>query len=395
MEGKKGFNSKAIHSGYHAKKGPVNPPIEESSTYVFESCEDGAKRFASKEKKEIYSRLDNNTVAALGKKIAELENGFNGIITSSGMASTNAIYFYFLNKNSHIIATDSIYGPCRTILESEKFYKKWGVQATFINTSNYEEVEKAIKENTKLIYIETPANPTLAITDISKISEIAKRHNLPLVVDNTFCSPYLQNPLSLGADVVVHSMTKSIGGHADAVGGVIIPKTEEDYYGIKQIVINLGSTLSPHDATLFNKGIKTLGIRMERMQENAIKIANYLKNHDKIEWVSYPGLSNHPQYELVKEGKQMKGPGCMMTFGVKGGLENAKKVLNNLKLITLAVSLGGVESLIQHPASMTHAGVPKEERQKAGISDELIRFSIGIEDFEDLKEDLEQALERI
>lgn len=390
-----GFNSKAVHAGYHSKKGPVNKPIEESSTYVFESCDDGATRFASKEKKGIYSRIDNSTVAALGKKIAALENGFDGIVVASGMAAVNAIYFHYLDKDSHIIATASMYGPSRTILENEKFYKKWGVQATLLDTSDAEQVESSIRPNTKLIFVETPANPTLAITDIKKISEIAKKHKIPFVVDNTFCSPYLQNPLDLGADVVLHSMTKAIGGHADAVGGVIIPKKEEDYYSIKGVVINTGGTLPPHDATLFSKGLKTLGIRMEKMQENAVKIAKYLKEHPKIEWVNYPGHDNHPQHKIVENAEQMRGPGCMMTFGVKGGLEKAKKLLDSFNLITLAVSLGGVESLVQHPASMTHAGVPRKEREKAGITDDLVRISIGIEDFEDLKADFDQAFEKI
>jgi len=395
VEEKRGFNSLAIHSGYHAQVGSVNPPIEESSTCAFVSCDDGAKRFASRDKKKIYSRFSNPTVEALEIKLADLEQGYKGIATASGMAAVNAIYFHFLDKNAHVIATSSMYGPSRVILESPKFYKKWGVQATFFDTSDIDSVKAAIRPNTKLIMVETPANPTLSITDIKKISNLAKEHNISLVVDNTFCSPYLQKPLLFGADVVIHSLTKSIGGHADSVGGIIIPKTEELYYSILPIVTSTGPTMAPHTAALFFKGVKTLGIRMEKMQENARKIVKFLQNQPKIDWVAYPGLSNHPQYSLVSERVQMKGPGYMLNFGVRGGLDNAKIVLDNLKLITLAVSLGGVESLIQHPASMTHAGIAPEERVKAGITDELVRLSVGIEDVEDLIYDLGQALEKI
>ncbi|HLC78662.1 MAG TPA: aminotransferase class I/II-fold pyridoxal phosphate-dependent enzyme [Candidatus Nanoarchaeia archaeon] len=395
MGEKRGFNSSAVHDGYHAKKGPVNPPIEESSTYAFESCDDGASRFASKHKKGIYSRLSNPTVSALECKISKLEKGYGGIATASGMAAVNAVYFHFLDKDAHVVVTASMYGTSRTILEMENFYKKWGVRATFLDTSKSEAVERAVNEKTKLIYIETPANPTLSITDIEKISNIAKRNKIQLVVDNTFCSPYLQRPLDFGADVVLHSMTKSIGGHADAVGGIIVAREEKDYYNLRSVVVNTGGVLSPHSAALFFKGVKTLGLRMEKMQENAIKLAQYLQNHEKVEWVIYPGLENHPGNYLIGEDKQMKGPGSMISFGVKNGLEGAKSFLNNLELITLAVSLGGVESLAESPALMTHAGVPRHEREEAGIKDELIRFSAGIENYEDMQEDVKKALRRV
>jgi methionine-gamma-lyase len=392
---KPGFNTKAVHAGYHTQSGPVNPPVEESSTYVFENCADGAERFASKDKKGIYSRLSSPTVEALERKIAKLEKGYGGIATASGMAAVSAIYFHFLDKESHVIATASMYGPSRTILEDSAFYKKWGVRATLMDTSHADDIGKAVQPNTRLIYIETPANPTLAITDLSKVSAIAREHKIPLVVDNTFCSPYLQNPLDWGADVVIHSMTKSIGGHANAVGGIIIAKAEKDYYDLRNVVINTGGVLSPHDAALFFSGVKTLGLRMERMQKSAIRIADYLRNHEKIEWVIYPGHENHPMHYLVGKERQMRGPGALISFGVKGGLRGAEALLDNVKLNTLAVSLGGVESLMESPALMTHAGVPKVEREKAGIKDELVRCSVGIEDFEDLKADIEQALAKL
>ena len=395
-ERKLGFNSLAVHGGYHAKSGPVNPPVERSSTYVFKSCKDGAERFASAGKEGIYSRLFNPSVNALEEKIAALEGGYRGIATSSGMAAVETAYFSFLDSNSHAVATSALYGPCRSVLEKTEFYHKWGVRVSFLDTSDLEKVREAVQiPETKLIYVETPANPTLAITDIQKIAEIAHNAGIPLVVDNTFCSPYLQRPLDFGADVVLHSMTKSIGGHANAVGGILVTRTSKEYQLLRDSVVNRGAVLSPDNADFFNTGVKTLGLRMQKMQENAIALADYLKSHDKVAWVKYPGLEDHPQYDLVKRGKQMRGPGNMLTFGVKGGYQNATVLLDNLHLITLAVSLGGVESLIQHPASMTHAGVPEKERIEANITNDLVRLSAGIEEIEDLKEDFEQAFQKI
>ena len=390
--GKLGFNSTAVHGDYHPKSGPVNPPVERSSTYVFESCEDGAKRFASTLKEGIYARLFSPSVEALEAKLAMLEGGFGAVATGSGMAAVEAAYFTYLEPSSHVVATSSVYGPSRSILEKPDFYSKWGVKATFLDTADIDAVAKAVKlPNTKLLYVETPANPTLAITDISKTAEIAREAGIPLVVDNTFCSPYLQKPLEHGADIVLHSMTKSIGGHANAVGGILIAKTEQEYLRLRNEVTNRGAILSPDNADLFNTGVKTLGLRMERMQANAIVLADYLRKNAKVAWVHFPGHEDHPQYNIVKEGKQMLGPGSMLTFGLKGGYEAAKQLLNNLHLITLAVSLGGVESLVQHPASMTHAGVPEEKRIEAHITGDLVRLSAGIEEVEDLIADFDQA----
>ena len=394
--GKLGFNSTAVHGDYHPKSGPVNPPVERSSTYVFESCEDGAKRFASVRKEGIYARLFSPSVEALEAKLAMLEEGYGAVATGSGMAAVEAVYFAYLAPESRVVATSSVYGPSRSILEKPAFFRKWGVHATFLDTANTDAVAKAVSEpNTKLLYVETPANPTLAITDIARVAEIAKGAGIPLVVDNTFCSPYLQKPLALGADIVLHSMTKSIGGHANAVGGILIAKTEQDYRQLRDTVTNRGAILSPDNADLFNTGIKTLGLRMERMQSNAIALADYLRKSNKVAWLHFPGHDDHPQYKLVREGKQMLGPGSMLTFGLKGGYEAAKSLLNNLHLITLAVSLGGVESLIQHPASMTHAGVPEDKRIEAHITGDLVRFSAGIEELEDLIADFEQAFAKV
>jgi methionine-gamma-lyase len=328
-------------------------------------------------------------------KLAALELGYDGIATASGMAAVSAVYFHFLDHDSHAIATASMYGPSRTILENDAFFRKFGVQSTLIDTSNTDRIREEIRPNTKLIYIESPANPTLSITDISRVAELAHEYQIPLVVDNTFCSPYLQNPLDLGADVVLHSMTKSIGGHANAVGGIIVTRSEQYYHSLRNTVVNLGGIPAPHTAMQFFNGVKTLGIRMERMQENAIAIAEFLKSHDQIEWVIYPGHADHPMHHMIGAGRQMRGPGAMISFGVRGGIQGAETLLNSTKLITLAVSLGGVESLMESPALMTHAGVPRDEREKAGISDELVRLSIGIENIDDLLADLDQALQQV
>ena len=390
-----GFNTKAVHAGYHADSGPVNQPLVESSTWIFASCDDGAERFASRDKEGIYSRLGNPTVKALEKSITALEEGYDAIAAASGMAAVDAIYSHYLTPGSHVAATASVYGPSRSLLEKEEFYGGRGIEATFVDTADVDTVRDAIRDNTKLLYVETPANPTLAITDIAKMAKIAKFAGIPLVVDNTFCSPYLQNPFLYGADIVIHSMTKSIGGHANVIGGIIVAKTEKDYYDLKQNIVNRGGILSPHDASLINTGVKTLGLRMREMQNNAMALAEYLNGHENISWVTYPGLKSHPQHELVGKGKQMKGPGGMISFGVRGGYENAKALLDNLRLVYLAVSLGGVESLAQHPASMSHAGVPEEARIAAGITDDLVRLSVGIEDIDDLIADFEQAFEHV
>jgi methionine-gamma-lyase len=265
------------------------------------------------------------------------------------------------------------------------------VEATFVNTSRLENILAAIKPNTRVLYVETPANPTMEITDIIACSKIAKEHNLILVVDNTFCSPYLQKPLDLGADVVLHSITKFINGHADIVGGVIVTKSPELYKKIRHSMVYMGCNMDPTQAFMVLRGVKTLAIRIDRAQESAIKIAQFLQSHPKTAWIKYPGLESHPQYELAKT--QMKGFGSMMSFGLKGGYEAGRNLMDNVHLSTLAVSLGGVETLIQHPASMTHAAVSKENKLAAGISDDLVRFSVGIEDVEDIIDDLKQAME--
>ena len=386
------FNTKLIHGGgYKDKYGSVNVPIFQSSTFEFESAEEGARCFLGESDGYIYTRLGNPTINALEKIVAGLEGGFGGIGTSSGMGAINTVYMALLSKGDHMISSDAVYGPSRVIMEEH--YSRYGVESTYVTTSDISNIKKAIKPNSKVLFIETPANPTVEITDIKACAEIAKEHGLILVVDNTFSSPYLQRPLELGADVVLHSMTKFINGHADIVGGMVVAKTREMYKKLRSMMTALGCNLDPHQSYLVIRGLKTLAIRIDRAQQNAQKIAEYLEKHPKVEWVRYPGLPSHPQYELGK--KQMDGPGALISFGLRGGFEAGKTMMNNVKISILAVSLGGVESLIEHPASMTHSKVSKEDKQKAGITDGLVRYSAGIEDINDLLWDLEQALEKV
>ncbi|HNX01205.1 MAG TPA: PLP-dependent aspartate aminotransferase family protein [Candidatus Cloacimonadota bacterium] len=386
------FNTRLIHAGFKENDAlAVVTPIYQTSTFAFKNAQHGADLFAGEGEGYIYTRLGNPTIRALEDAVANLEGGFGGIAVASGMAAVTTIYMGLLGTGSHIVSTDAVYGASRGALE--KHFSRFGVEATFIDTSNIELVEPAFKPNTKVLFIETPANPTMAITDIAKCAEIAHKHGAKLVVDNTFCSPYLQNPLALGADVVFHSITKFINGHADVVGGVIVTKTEEDHKHLYNVMTTMGPNMDPHQAYLVSRGLKTLAVRMERAQENAMKIAEYLESHPKVAWVKYPGLKSHPQYELAK--KQQKGPGAMISFGLKGGLEAGRTLMDNVHLAELAVSLGGIETLIQHPASMTHAKVSREAKLLAGITDELVRYSVGIEDVEDLIDDLEKALKLV
>jgi methionine-gamma-lyase len=388
----KGFNTKSVHAGaYEDIFGSAVTPIYQTSTFAFKSAQHGANLFSGKEDGFIYTRIGNPTIKVFEDAMAELEHGFGGIATSSGMSAVSSVYMALLGQNKHIICSSSVYGPSRNILERD--FSRYGVEMSFVETSDLTLIEKAVKKNTTVLYIETPANPTMMITDIKAASEIAHKHGITVVVDNTFSSPYLQNPLLLGADIVLHSITKYINGHADVVGGIIVAKEEDMYKKIRGSMIYLGGNMDPHQAFLTHRGLKTLGIRMDRAQENAEVIAVYLENHPKIEWILYPGLASHPQHELAK--KQMKGFSSMISFGVKGGFEAGKKLMDNMHLAVLAVSLGGVETLIQHPASMTHAGMSKEGRTAAGITDELVRFSVGIENVEDIIEDLDQALAKV
>lgn len=386
-----GFNSLAVHAGgIEDELGSAVTPIYQTSTFKFKSADHGAKCFSGEEKGYIYTRIGNPTINELENAVAAMEKGFGGIATSSGMAAVNTVYQTFLSQGKHMVGHKSLYGPSRAVMEN--FYPKFGVESTFVDASEAENVRKAIRPNTALIYLETPANPTMESTDIISVCKIAKEHNIPVCVDNTFCSPYLQNPLVLGADVVLHSMTKFINGHADIVAGMVVAKEKKVYDALRSTMVNMGFNMDPHQAWLTRRGLKTMGIRIDRAQENAMKIAEFLENHPKVSWVLYPGLKSYPQYELAQ--KQMKGPGSMISFELKGGIEAGRRMMDNVKLALLAVSLGGIETLIQHPASMTHSKLSAESRKTAGITDGLVRFSVGIEDVEDIIADLKQALDK-
>ncbi len=380
----------AIHAGQAPDPvyGGVSVPIYQSSTFAFASAEQGAARFAGTEKGFIYTRIANPTVRALEESLATLEGGFDASATASGMAAVTTIYTALLDKDAHVVGTASIYGPSRTVIENE--FSRFGVRSDFVDTSDIRNVEKVLRPETKLLFVETPANPTLALTDLKACARIARERGITFVVDNTFSSPLLQNPLALGADVVMHSLTKFINGHSDVVGGAIIAREEALHKRLRKVLVLMGGTMDPHQAWLVLRGVRTLALRVEKSQANAGALAPWLAAHPKVAWVNYPGLESHPQHALAKE--QMKGFGSMLCFGLRGGYEAGRKMINAVELCTLAVSLGGIESLIQHPASMTHAGLPKEHREMAGITDDLIRLSVGCEGVEDIRADLDQAL---
>jgi len=389
---KLGFDSKLVHAGdFEDAFGSAVTPIYQTSTFSFRNADHGADLFSGKKKGFIYTRIGNPTIEALEKKLAELENGFKGIAFSSGMAAVSDVYMTVLSKSDHMISTSAVYGPSRCLMQTR--FAKFGVDSSYVDTSDPDQIIRNIRPNTKLLYIETPANPTITLTDIKKAAEIAHEHGIIVAVDNTFCSPYLQKPLDLGADIVLHSLTKFINGHADIVGGIVIAKSEELYNELRKTMVYTGANMDPHQAFMVIRGVKTLSIRIDRAQENAHKIADFLENYEKVEWIRYPGLKSFPQHELAKN--QMTGFGSMISFGLKGGYAAGKTLMDNVKLATLAVSLGGVESLIQHPASMTHAGMTKDERLSAHITDGLVRYSTGIENAQDLIDDLEKALELV
>ncbi|MFN3555457.1 MAG: trans-sulfuration enzyme family protein [Bacteroidales bacterium] len=387
-----GFDSKLIHAGaFEDQFGSATVPIYQTSTFKFRDADHGAACFAGEDDGYIYTRINNPTIDALENLVAELENGYRGVACSSGMGAVNTIYMALLEQGSHMISTAAVYGPSRVVME--KHYSRFGVESTYLDTCNPENIRKAIRPNTRMIFIETPSNPTMDMTDLAEVVKIAREHNLITVADNTFCSPYLQKPLDFGFDVVFHSVTKFLNGHADIVGGIIVAREKHIYDPLRSMMVTMGCNMDPHQAYMVIRGLKTLSVRMERSQLNAMKVAEYLEKHPKIEWVKYPGLKSHPQYELGR--KQMQGPGAMISFELKGGIEAGKILMNSVKLALLAVSLGGVETLIQHPASMTHSKMDKQARESSGITDGLVRFSVGIENVEDIIADLEQGLARI
>jgi methionine-gamma-lyase len=389
-ENKRGFDTDSVHAGTEPDRlyGAVSVPIYQSSTFAFDSVDQGAGRFAGVEDGYIYTRMGNPTTAALEKAVSSLESGHSALATSSGMAAISNVFFAYLEAGAHMVGTDSVYGPSRVVVE--KHFSRFGVRSTFVDTSNLDAVRAALRPETKMLYIETPENPTIRLTDISACAAIAREKGLLLVVDNTFATPLLQRPLELGADIVVHSMTKFINGHADVVAGIIVVSTEEQRLYVRNVLNHHGGCIDPHQAWLVHRGLRTLGLRVRQAQRSAAAVADLLQRHPAVEWVRYPGTDDYPQRDLAE--RQMDGPGAILCFGVRGGLEAGKRLMENVRLATLAVSLGGVETLIEHPASMTHASMTREAREAAGITDNLIRLAVGCESTEDLIEDLEQAL---
>lgn len=374
------FGTKAIHAGWQGDPttGAIMPPIYQTSTYIQEA--------PAKHKGYEYSRTGNPTRTVLEANLAALENGQYGRAFSSGLAACDAL-LKLLSAGDHIVAGNDLYGG--TYRQFTKIYERLGLTFTFVATSNLDNVREALRDNTKMIWVETPSNPLLSITDLEGIGKIGKEKNILTIADNTFATPFLQSPLDLGVDIVTHSTTKYLGGHSDTVGGCAITNDKELDQRIGFLQNSTGAIPGPMDCFLVLRGTKTLHLRMERHCENATKIADYLVKHPRVDRVYYPGLEDFPNHEVAK--KQMRAYGGMISCTLKKTLEEAKKFVCHTKVFSLAESLGGVESLIEHPASMTHAAIPREERIKAGFEDGLIRFSVGIEDIEDLIEDLEGA----
>ena len=385
-----GFSTRAVHAGQSPDPlyGALSTPIYQTSTFVFKDVAQGAARFAGDEEGYIYTRLGNPTQVALEEKIAALEGGEAALAFGSGMAAITAVLMALVGQGDNIVHSSALYGCTFAFLH--ELISRFGVTATGVDTADLEAVKQAIQPETKVVYIETPANPTMRISDIEAIAEIAHAHGATVVVDNTFMSPYLQRPLELGADVVVHSATKYINGHGDVVAGLAIGSKELMDEIRMTTLKDIGGIISPFNAWLLLRGLKTLAVRMDRHSNNAMAIAEFLEQHPAVEKVYYPGLESFDQHELAK--KQMSGFGGIMSFELKGGYEAGVRLMNGVKLCHLAVSLGDVDTLIQHPASMTHSVVPEEQRLIANITPGLVRLAVGLEDVEDIIADLEQAL---
>jgi cystathionine beta-lyase/cystathionine gamma-synthase len=378
-----GFSTDCIHAGQEPEPvtGAVTIPIYQTSTYVQPEL--------GRHKGYEYARTKNPTRSAAEANIAALERGKYGHCFASGMSATDTV-FRLLKSGDHVVAGENMYGGSYRLFN--RVLEKYGIQFTYVDTSSVDAVRGAIQSNTKIVFLETPTNPMMTITDLAACAEVAHAGGALVVVDNTFCSPYLQRPIELGADIVVHSTTKFLNGHSDSVGGVVVSNRDDVAEQIGFLQNAVGAILSPFDSWLVLRGIKTLAVRMKRHEENGMAMANYLANQQKVKKVFYPGLPDHPQHELAK--RQMHGFGSMISFEL-GSYDNAKKFLDRVRLCALAESLGGVETLISHPVSMTHGSVPEEMRKRLGITPGLVRISVGIEDIEDLVADLENAFEGV
>ncbi|MEK4306487.1 methionine gamma-lyase [Oceanobacillus sp. FSL K6-0251] len=379
-----------IHEGYDSKEllGSLTPPIFQTSTFTFDTAEQGEARFAGEEEGHVYTRVSNPTVQILEQKLAALEKAEKGLAFASGMAAISAVLIALTKANDHIICSSGLYGCTFGLLSMMD--KKYNIQTDYIAMTDAESIEGKIRPETKVFYIETPINPTMEVIDLKLVIDIAKRHNILVVVDNTFSTPYLQRPLELGADVVVHSATKYLSGHGDVIAGIAAGNHELMEQIAATTQKDIGGVLSPFDAWLVVRGMKTLPLRMDKHSDNALQITEKLKQHPKIKHVFYPGDLDAEGYSIMK--KQMKSGGGTLSFEIDGGKKEAQTFLNKLQFINIAVSLGDTETLIQHPATMTHAVIPDEQRRKMGITDALIRLSVGIEAWQDIWEDLEQAL---
>ncbi len=381
------FRTQQVHAGVEIDPttGAVLTPIYQSTTFAQPSVEEYMAKGYS------YSRSGNPTVRAFERKVAILEDGVDAAAFATGMAATNAVMLALLNAGDHVVFSDVVYGGTHRL--ATQVYSRFGVTHDFVDTSDATNVERAIRENTRLVFTETPANPTLKLTDLAAVSEVTAARGIPHAVDNTFLTPYYQRPFELGADLIIHSTTKYLDGHNATVGGAVVSRTPELHDKIAFVQNATGTIMSPMVAWLTLQGTKTLTERLDRQSASAMAIAHYLEAHPKVAQVRYPGLESFPQHQLAK--RQASGFGAMLWFEVEGGVAAGKMLMDSLRLWTLAENLGSVESLVTHPVTMTHAGIPREERLRIGILDGLVRLSVGLEDPEDLIEDLSQALERV
>ncbi len=384
------FETKVMHVGHEPDPctGSITTPIYQTSTFVFPNVDEGAARFRGEREGYIYTRLGNPTVAALERCVSALEGAEKGLAFGSGMAAISALLLAIVKSGDHVVADKCIYGSTYTFLAATLM--RFGVEVDFVDCSDIGQIAASLKPNTRIIYFETPANPMMKMVDMEAVARLAKPRGIITVVDNTFMSPYFQRPLEWGIDIVIHSATKYLGGHGDVLGGLIVGAAELIDLVRTTTQKDVGGIMSPFDAWLILRGIKTLAVRMERHERNAMKVAEFLEKHPAVERVYYPGLPSHPQYAIGK--KQMTGFGGMMSFELKGGFEAGRTLMDSVKLCHLAVSLGETSTLIEHPASMTHSVLTPEERQAAGISEGLVRLSVGLEHPDDIIADLEQGL---
>ncbi|PAY02181.1 methionine gamma-lyase [Pseudoalteromonas sp. HM-SA03] len=386
-------DSQCIHGPNHFDDphGALTAPLYQTSTFHFKDAAQGAARFAGEEPGYIYTRLGNPTTRELEEKVARLEGMEDAAATATGMGAVSASVLSFLQQGDHMIASSALYG-CSFALFAHML-PKFGIEVSFVDLTDEQALRDAVQENTKLLFAETPINPNMTVLDLKMLGEIAKQHELLFVVDNTFMTPLLQKPVNYGADLIVHSATKYLNGHGDVVAGLVCGSKEHIELIKLTVLKDIGATISPHDAWLINRGLKTLALRVQRHCQSAQTVAEVLQAHPKVNKVYYPGLPSHPGYQFL--GEQMKGAGGVIAFEINGSLEQGEQFINATELCTLAVSLGDPETLIQHPASMTHSPYTQEERLAAGISDGLIRISVGLEDVEDIIDDLKQAFDKI